>query len=289
MLKSLDHTPLPPSAPPTQRSTHDWLTSPPVTVTGRCDGDRPISTRSTGLRGEMLRGNHEIAPVISDTNDPQLREQPIAYGPSRPVSGRTSGLCGPSRPVSGRTSGLRGPSRPVSGRTSGLRGQLLGRTHSHDSLEGVHQSVHGSAERTPRPVSGRVTGLRGALASRDGESTITHTSSEPELHCPDSRLRTAVLACGHRPLRMGPRNSDMVCLPAITTPGEEGGERGQDTASPLPSSEEPQIRPHPSSSRPHPSSDMEECLASISHFDHTHLGQLGGTSTGDHTHYTHVQ
>ena len=252
MLKSLDHTPLPPSAPPTQRSTHDWLTSPSVTVTGRCDGGRPISTRSTGLRGEMLRGNHEIAP---DTNDPQLREQPIAYY---------------------------GPSRSVSGRTSGLRGQLLGRTHSRDSLEGVHQSVHGSAERRPRPVSGRVTGLRGALASRDGESTITHTSSEPELHCPHSRLRTAVLACGHRPLRMGPRNSDMVCLPAITTPGEEGGERGQDTASPLPSSEEPQIRPHPSS-------DMEECLASISHFDHTHLGQLGGTSTGDHTHYTRVQ
>lgn len=236
-----------------------------------------------------MQGDNELAPVALGTNEPSLwREQPIARGFSglsrsvsahtRPVSGHTSGLSrsvsGHTRPVSGHTSGL---SRPVSGRISGLRGHLLGQTDTLDCLHGKAGREKEGTRSQPhsRPASGRLTGLRGLLLSqeRTGEvSSVTQSSSESDLHRPESRPGTAVLAQGHRPLRVGPLDTDIVPLPAITT---EGGGGVVHFAPPV-STQEPQISAH----LPHPSSDLEECLASISHFDHTHLGQLGRNSQG---------
>ena len=224
-----------------------------------------------------MRRDSESAPAISGTNEPSLwREQPIAQSVTNCLSRPVSGL---SRPVSGL-------SRPVSGRTSGLRGQLVARIHSQDISSGCCEERkdqnEGGTRSQPhsRPASGRVTGLRGLLASQRGRegsdlaAPVVQSSSEPDLrHQP--RPGTAVLAWGHRPLRVGPLETDVVPLPTITS-GSEGGE-AEAHLTPTMSTEEPCDSTH----LPGPPSDLEECLASISHFDHTHLGQLGRDQQGD--------
>ena len=179
-------------------------------------------------------------------------------------------------PVSGRTSGL---SRPVSGRTSGLRGKLRGHSVDQNTFGDHHETVEEGTRSQPRPASGRLTGLRGTLVRQSQESPVAQFSSEPNLHSPTPRPGTAVLARGHRPLRVGPLDTDVVALPVINS-GERGGGAGGDEVGfePPLSTEEPQDSTHLT----HPS-DLEECLASISHFDHTHLGQIGRNSQGSHS------
>ena len=249
---------------------------PTSTVAGPAQAtSRPVSSRSTGLRGDMMRRDSDSAPAISGTNE--RREQPIAQSVTNCLSRPVSGL---SRPVSGL-------SRPVSGRTTGLRGQLVARTHSQDISSGCREERkdqnEGGTRSQPhsRPASGRVTGLRGLLASQRGRegselaAPVVQCSSEPDLrHQP--RPGTAVLAWGHRLLRVGPLETDVVPLPTITS-GSEGGE-AEAHLTPTMSTEEPCDSTH----LPRPPSDLEECLASISHFDHTHLGQLGRDQQGDH-------
>ena len=269
---TLPPTPLPPislpttpSFDPTQRhSTPEPASEEPLFPAGQCGSGCPISTRSTGLRGEMVRGNNELAPATSSIDKSSLwRQQPIA------------GVGGVSQPVSG-------PYRPVSARTTGLRGTLRGH-----SVEGLCGTVEEGTRSQPqsRPVSGRLTGLRGILACKSRGTPVAQFSSEPNLHSPKPRPGTAVLAQGHRPLRVGPLDTDVVALPIIASVERgEGDMRDEADFEPPLSTEEPQDSTH----LPHPSPDLEECLASISHFDHSHLGQLGRNSQGSRPMHVHT-
>lgn len=109
----------------------------------------------------------------------------------------------------------RAPSdRPVSTRLTGLRGEIM-----RDSSE-VTPSEVGMSQPPTRPASDRLTGLRGMLATQTKEASVTQPSSAPDLHCPEHRPGTAVLAEGHRPLKIGPLDTDLVPLPTIDR--EEG-------------------------------------------------------------------
>ena len=111
----------------------------------------------------------------------------------------------------GRRSGL-SVSRPASSRTTGVRGSL---------------------------TSGRVGGEgRGGMAERgEGEEEgmfVRHCSSEPSLQGSEFRPQTAVLAQGHRPIVLGPLETDILPLPTIR--GEEvvsgaEGERSEEKKS----------------------------------------------------------
>ena len=162
--------------------------------------------------------------------------------------------------------------RPVSTRSTGVRGEMIrNELWREQPVAGVVDS--GTLERPFRSASGRTSGLRGQLLSRaHSDHTITasrgHTpSSKPHpLSCPDSRPGTAVLACGHRSLRVG---SEVISLPAVSTQNDD---------SPPITSLIDDLSD--STHLTHPSPDLNDSLASISFFDHTHQGQLGRTSAG---------
>lgn len=213
-------------------STPDWLQTqskppPPLSSSPVAGADRPVSTRSTGLRGEMSR-----RPTISATDESSLwREHSTADG---------------------MINSHRRPYQSGSGRTSGIRGQLLSRAHSDHAI--------GTAGRETW-TRGRQTGVRGNLQPPG------HSSSEPDLLCPQSRPHTVVMEPGHRPIRMESRPimSHSYCEGEIIDPH------------PLPLlTDEPFDPTH----WPHPSPDLNESLASVSFFDHTHQGQLGQTTPG---------
>ena len=192
---------------------------------------RPASTWSTGVRGEMIR------------------------------------------PASTRSTGVRGEMiRPASTRSKGVRGEMIrNELWREQPVAGVVDS--GTLERPFRSASGRTSGLRGQLLSQaHSDHTITasrgHTPSSKlhPLSCPDSRPGTAVLACGHRSLRVG---SEVISLPAVSTQNDD---------SPPITSLIDDLSD--STHLTHPSPDLNDSLASISFFDHTHQGQLGRTSAG---------
>ncbi|CAI7996588.1 Katanin-interacting protein [Geodia barretti] len=124
----------------------------------------PVSTRSTGLRGEIA-----TRTLVSETNESSL------------LRDQSTGGMGDSR-ASNRLY------RSGSGRTSGIRGQLLSRAHSDHAI--------GTSWLGDQPA--RLTGVRGALHSPG------HTSSEPDiLHCPRSRPHTVVLEPGPNRMEPG--------------------------------------------------------------------------------------
>ena len=136
----------------------------------------------------MTRDTTEFAPRTTATNE--VRQQPTA--------GRTSG------------------------RTSGLRGSLLGQSPGLPA-SGVMDSRGLRPHPPTRPTSDRLTGLRGTMAAptrTDKETPVTQSSSAPDLCRPEPRPGTAVLAQGHRPLRVGPLDTDLVPLPSIATEKE---------------------------------------------------------------------
>lgn len=150
--------------------------------------DRPMSTWLTGLRGDMMRDTNEFAPRTTATNE--VREQPTADRPS--------------------------------GRTSCLRGSLLGQPSGYPPSGVMENTGQGGLRPHPttRPASDRLTGLRRIMASQKGtdkEASGTQPSSAPDLCRPEPRPDTAVLAQGHRPLRVG---SHLVPLPSIATEKE---------------------------------------------------------------------
>lgn len=133
-----------------------------------------------------MREANELAPNPVDINElPPWRERPTADG----IRGHSV------------------PSCHVSGRTSGLRGHLLGQHHP--------SMIESKGSRSQPSTSGRPTGLRGILAMTGKEISVTQSSSEPDLRRPEPRPGTAVLAQGHRPLKVGPLDTDLVPLPNI--------------------------------------------------------------------------
>lgn len=204
-------------------------------------------------------------------------------------------------------------SRPVSGRKSGIRGEISSAAsglHSRPDMSAVQREM--SSEATSRPVSSRMSGIRGELYSRqrsrvdsrtplssasdphlptfldaksaeNGEPTCTTTALlNRELEEPP-RLQTAVLAKGRRALRLSVSGSDTCLVPCI------GDDDNNDDimATPTLSHAEPGLSsthfdvdwPHPP---PHHSErqSLNECLESISKFDHVHLGQMGSNIQG---------
>ena len=196
------------------------------------------TNRPISLRLTGVRGEmmrmDATTPVISGTNESSLWREQPIAGPTREPLWSGSGH-----------------SRSTSGRTSGLRGYM-----NNDSTEDIvrESSLHNNH----RSVSGtRLSGIRGVIAKQSS------TTSLPNLHCLHSRPETAVLAHGHRPVQVGPLVSDVVNLPSINTHDMEVD------FDPTISDEI-----NDSTCRPHPPNDINESLLSISHFDHSHLGQL---------------
>ena len=184
-------------------------------------------------------------------------------------------------------------------RNSGVRRQLM-----NQQIDSLSMSEQNSCPNSQRPVSSRMSGIRGDIYSRqkscppssnplasasdpylhahlDGEShlptfldgvseTTNSSSSEPQ------RLQTAVLAKGRRTLRLNSSGSDTCLVPCISD---------DVMATPTLSHAEPdQSSTHfePSHPRPHflERQSVNECLESISKFDHLHLGQIGSNIEG---------
>lgn len=223
----------------TTPTTPDWfkrpITSPsplPPPPLSSSLVNRPVSTRSTGLRGEMV---NEVSITAQDNDEREhnnmvadrMRESPFFSA----TSGRTTNVGTTSvRTTSGRT---------TSGRTSGLRGQLLSRAHSDQSMSVSKED-----------------GVRVMNELERLEKKIESSTSYPDLHC---RPETAVIAT---------TGSHFLSLPTIPTssPLEKNEVLLTDT-------------PCDSTHQPHPDI-LNDSLASIAYFDHTHLGQLNRTSPG---------
>lgn len=196
------------------------------------------------------------------------------------------------------------PSRPsrTSTRSSGVRRQLL--NQQSDSHPELSISEPDSRPSSQRPVSGRMSGIRGDIYSRQksrppSSNPLASSASDPylltcldgESHLPTfldgvsetskvnsepQRLQTAVLAKGRRTLRLNSSGSDTCLVPCI----------GDDviTIPTLSHAEPDQSSTHFELSHPRPhrleSQSVNECLESISKFDHLHLGQIGSNIEG---------
>jgi hypothetical protein len=194
-------------------------------------------------------------------------------------------------------------SRPVSGRKSGLRGEISSAAsglHSRPDMSAILGEISSAA--TSRPASSRMSGIRGELYSRQklrlDSGTPLSSASDPHLPTfldaereneeytttaalnrgEPQRLQTAVLAKGRRALRLNASGSDTCLVPCIgdddvvTTPTQSHAEPG------LSSTHFDVDWPHPSHHSERQS--LNECLESISKFDHLHLGQMGSNIQG---------
>ena len=187
-------------------------------------------------------------------------------------------------------------SRPVSGRMSGIRGQLLSRQSSEPCLNDLPLD---SYRLQSRPVSGRMSGIRGELLSRQSsecshlnplssmsDSSLLDTNN---LHLVEDvrdggvlsaqeskyepRLKTATLAKGRRSLTMPDASESDYTVTS---------DHKNDIATPEMSQIEPVINStHLRSEQPIVRQSLDECLASISKFDHFHLGQIGADMQGE--------
>ena len=242
---------------------------------------RTMSTRSSGVRNQQQKDNHaEIS-----------RSQPDLRTDSNPATGRISDTIGDNY-VSSEISKSRPSSRlnsgPLSGRKSGIRREI-----SRPESSGVH--VHS------RPTSSRMSGIRGQLYSRqksrlDGERNLLSSSSDPHLptfldakteegdstevnSIEQERLHTAVLAKGRRALRLNVSGSDTCLVPSI-------GDEDDDVTTPTLSHAKPDLSStHFDADCPRPHhlerQSVNQCLESISKFDHLHLGQMGSNIQGE--------
>ena len=191
-----------------------------------------------------------------------------------------------------------GPTR-TSTRSSGITRPLLSR--QFDSNPDLSTSDLSSRPSSSRPVSGRMSGLRGELYSQQKSRPPSHTPlasfSDPHLptfldsdatppasldetigssHGEPQRLQTAVLAKGRRTIRLSSSGSDTCLVPCIgddviTTPTLSHAE---------PDLSSTQFDPRHSHSHHMERQSVNECLESISKFDHLHLGQIGSNIQG---------
>ena len=180
-------------------------------------------------------------------------------------------------------SGLtRSPAHHSSGVVDRLVSQRRG---SHEN-----ETIMNSRPDSSRPATGRMTGLRGQLYSRQkprplGENPLSSASDphlptflDPATGNPPHRLQTAVLAKGRRTLYLGPSGSDTCLVPSISNDDV--------MATPTLSCAEPSLSStHYDSVVPFQPSverqSVNECLESISKFDHLHLGQISATIQGE--------
>ena len=232
---------------------------------------RSATTRTIGTRNQLSMQQADDDYTEISKSQPNLIENP---------RGRIDDIMGESF-VHSETSksqpSSRPNSRPVSGRKSGIRGEI-------------------SSAATLRPASSRMSGIRGELHSRQRSRLDSRTplSSASDPHLPTfldaerendalngdepQRLQTAVLAKGRRALPLNASGSDTCLVPCI----------GDDDvmATPTLSHAEPDLSStHFDVDRPHPSHhskrrSLNECLESISKFDHLHLGQIGSNIQG---------
>ena len=178
----------------------------------------------------------------------------------------------------------------TSTRSSGVRRQLLTQQNSYPELSKSQPNSRPGS----RPVSGRMSGIRGELHSRRNSRPPSGNplSSTSDSHLPTfldgegystgdegPRLKTAVLAKGRRPLRLNSSGSDTCLIPII----------GDDVTTPTVSHTEPDLSStHFDPAHPHPHhserQSLDECLESITKFDHLHLGQMSSNIQGTYIH-----
>ncbi len=208
------------------------------------------------------------------------KSQPTSRPNSRPMSGRRSGIRGvissaasglSSRPdmseIPGGISNV-ATSRPTSSRISGIRGEL----HSRQKSRLDSRSPLSSASDSHLP-----TFLDAKTEDREPTTATVLNSGEPQ------RLQTAVLAKGRRALQLNASGSDTCLVPCI---GGDDDDNHNIMATPTLSHVEPGLSStHFDADQPRPPHHSErqslnECLESISKFDHLHLGQMGSNIQG---------
>ena len=259
---------------------------------------RATSTRSSGIRSQLLSMQQADNYAEISKSQPNLIEN------SR---GRVDDIIGESFTYS-ETSKSQPSSRPNSRLMSGRKSSVRGETSSAASGLSLRPDISGirgeiSSAATSRPASSRMSGIRGELYSQqrsrlDGRTPLS-SASDPHLptfldakteneepttvmNREPQRLQTAVLAKGRRALRLNASGSDTCLVPCI------GDDDNSDDimATPTPSHAEPGLSStHFDVSWPHPPHHSErqslnECLESISKFDHLHLGQMGSNIQG---------
>ena len=215
---------------------------------------RPVSTRSTGLRGEITRN-----PLNSGADEPSS------------VDG-----------VSNSRSWSR-PFRSASGRTSGIRGQTLSRAQSEHTLGATETEGRGGLL-TPGQASSEP-----HLLHHSRPHTVLINDTEPlplvtddELCCDSahshhSRPQTYLIN-DTEPLPLV--TDDELCCDSAHSHHSRPQTYLINDTEPLPLLTDDKLCcdsthwPHP------PSPDLNDSLASLSFFDHTHQGQLGTTTTG---------
>lgn len=187
-------------------------------------------------------------------------------------------------------------SRPTSSRLSGIRGHLLSRQASEPCLHGI--TLDNGHRSSSRPVSTRMSGIRGELLSRQSsegaqfnplssmsDSSLMDTnnhhhmveendsgvSSEMENKY-QPRSKTATLAKGRRPLAK---------TDGLVTDGIVIADNSSDFSVPVITHNESEVNStHLHSEQPIVRQSLDECLASISKFDHSHMGQIGADMQG---------
>ena len=258
-----------------------------------CNVRRLTSTRSSGIRSQLSMQQADDDYTEISKSQPNLIENPRS---------RIDDIIGDSF-VYSETSKSQPNSRPVSGRNSGIRGEISSVArglHSRTDMSATRGEISSAA--TSRPASGRLSGIRGQLHSRQKsrlDDSRTPLSSASDPHLPTfldaeretaplssgepQRLQTAVLAKGRRALPLNASGSDTCLVPCI---GDDDNDNDDVMVTPIPSHAEPDIsstrfdvdRPHPSHRSERQS--LNECLESISKFDHLHLGQIGSNIQG---------
>lgn len=201
------------------------------------------------LRSES-KATHDSSTFTSDMTE---LDNNRSHRPAK-TSDRSSGIRRqlPSQRVDSFPDLSRPASRPMSGRMSGIRGELYSRQKS-------------------RPPSGL------PLASVSDPHLPTFLDRGVESDQP-ARLQTAVLAQGRKTIPLNSSGSQTCLVPSI----------GDDiiTATPNPSQAKPKVSSTHSDSghypRPHhlERQSVNECLESISKFDHLHLGQITSNIQG---------
>lgn len=209
--------------------------------------------------------------MSSSTGD--LRGDDVAP-PPRPTSTRMSGLRG--QVLSRQTNNRGSSSRPVSGRVSGLRGQLQsGRGSDINPLTSTSESFLSNIEVNPLlPSSASNPCLLTEASHNLNEYNPVHQSPTSANQEPpeDPRLKTAVLAKGRRRLPLGENSADTCLLPST---GSHGNDAESSIAPPISCEGEPVVRLLQDTQDTTNRQSMNECLASITEFDQSHLGQIG--------------
>ena len=258
--------------------------------------NRTTTTRSSGVRNQLsMQGEDNYAEIS--------KSQPNLFANSK---SRIDDIIGESFMYS-ETSKSQPNSRPVSGRRSGIRGEISSAVSGLSSRSDMSGNPGRISSAATRPASSRMSGIRGELYSRQKSRLDSKSpqSSASDPHLPTfldaktdyreptggepQRLQTAVLAKGRRALRLNASGSDTCLVPCI---GDDDDNNNDIVATPTLSHAEPGLSStHFDVDGPCPPyhserQSLNECLESISKFDHLHLGQMGSNIQGKHASYT---